>query len=78
MLIYSTTREIRLFNSSRPKPKPYIILQNYTSIVSIDYHYEKKKIFWVDQQSQSIFSIDYKYNYAENKVRKNILTASLY
>lgn len=73
MLIYSTTREIRLFNSSRPKLKPTIILQNYTSIVSIDYHYEKKKIFWVDQQSQSIFSIDYKNNYAENKVGKEIL-----
>lgn len=68
MLIYSTAKEIRLFNASRPKQKPYIILQNYTSIASIDYHYEKKKIFWVDQHSQSIFSIDYKNNYAENKV----------
>lgn len=68
MLIYSTAKEIRLFSASRPKQKPSIILQNYTSIASIDYHYEKKKIFWVDQHSQSIFSIDYKNNIVENKV----------
>lgn len=69
MLIYSTAKEIRLINSSRPKSKPYIIVQNYTFIASVDYHYEKKKIFWVDQHIESIFSIDYKNNYAENKVR---------
>lgn len=72
MLIYSTAKEIRLINSSRSKSKSYIIVQNYTFIASVDYHYAKKKIFWVDQQIESIFSIDYKHNYAENKVRSKL------
>lgn len=75
MLIYSTAKEIRLLNSSRPisKSKSFIIVENYTYITSIDYHYEKKKIFWVDQHLESIFSVDYTGNSAKNKVGDLIL-----
>lgn len=70
MLIFSTSQEIRLWNSSRPvlKSKSSLIVENYSYITSVDYHYEKKKIFWMDQQYATIFSINYINNHAENKV----------
>lgn len=74
MLIYSTAKEIRLLNTSRPilKSKSFSIVDNYTYITSIDYHYEKKKIFWMDQHLESIFSIDYVGNTAKNRVRTSL------
>lgn len=70
MLICSTAKEIRLLNSSRPsfKLKSFIVVENYTYITSIDYHYEKKKIFWMNQHYESIFSIDYSNNSPKQKV----------
>nr|CAH7753133.1 unnamed protein product [Callosobruchus chinensis] len=69
LLLYSTTTDIRLVSSIRAnnKGKPVILVKNYTYIAAIDYHFEKRKIFWVDHELGTIFSIDYDGVAAKNK-----------
>ncbi|XP_018572633.1 low-density lipoprotein receptor-related protein 6 isoform X2 [Anoplophora glabripennis] len=72
LLLYSTTKDIRLVNSSARgssyKLKPIIIVKNYSYIAAIDYHFENKKIFWADHELETIYSIDYDGVAAKNKV----------
>lgn len=80
MLLYSTTKDIRLVNSNRGnnKAKPITVVKNYTYIAAIDYHYEKKKIFWADHNLEAIFSVDFDGISTNNKVDKVEISSCSY
>ncbi|KAJ8981147.1 hypothetical protein NQ317_013812, partial [Molorchus minor] len=72
LLLFSTTKDIRVVNSTTRgnnfKLKPIIVVKNYSYIAAIDFHFEKKKVFWVDHESEGVFGIDYDGVVAKNKV----------
>ncbi|CAH1173635.1 unnamed protein product [Phaedon cochleariae] len=70
LLLYSTTEDIRLVNSSREysRGKSVTLVKNYTFIAAIDFHYDLGKVFWVDHENETIFGIDYKDGTVKNKV----------
>ncbi|XP_060530301.1 low-density lipoprotein receptor-related protein 6 isoform X2 [Cylas formicarius] len=71
VLLYSTTKDIRIVNITRinnVKTKPLTIVRNYTYISAIDFHYAKQKICWADHEIESIQCCHHTGFVAENKV----------
>lgn len=73
LLLYSTTKDIRIINSTFPKNrenqklKAPIIIKNYTYISAIDFHYEQQKICWADHEIESIQCCHFNGSVADNK-----------
>lgn len=69
-LIFVTTKDIRLANSTKgsPKPKVQILVKNLTDGIALDFNYAAKKLCWTDHGLEMIQCVTYNGVDVENKV----------
>lgn len=74
-LLFVTTKDIRLANTSRnsPKPKVQILVKNLTEGIALDFNYAAQKLCWTDHGLEMIQCVTYNGVEVENKVFKHFL-----
>ncbi|XP_044256052.1 low-density lipoprotein receptor-related protein 6 [Tribolium madens] len=71
LLLYSTTKDIRIANTTRNsnnKITTTLLVKNFTEGPAIDYHYEEEKICWTDHGLESILCAHFNGTEVKNKV----------
>ncbi|KAK4886602.1 hypothetical protein RN001_002873 [Aquatica leii] len=69
LLLYSTTKDIRLARTNNTKIKPQILVRNMTDGAALDFNYAKKQICWTDHGLESIQCANYNGIEIFNKIK---------
>lgn len=74
MLLFATSKDIRIANLSRPL-KPVTIIKDLEEGAAIDYYYKKSMVCWTDHGTEMISCCTFDGNHVGNK--HNVSSLSL-